>query len=465
MSKSNIIPIILSGGSGTRLWPLSRGSKPKQFLGFGGGHTLIEDTVLRCQGKAFDKRPIFVAAEAHRFMVAEAAQALGISSDILLEPMRRDSCAAIVAGALQAQARDPDATVLVVAADHHIPDANAFAKAVQQAATVVDAGWLVTFGVRPRSPATGYGYILPGVAVADGDVAKVNRFVEKPDLATAKTYLAAGYLWNSGNFLFKASAFLAEAEKFVPEVVAAMRQALQAAIRDLDFSRLETKSFASSPQISVDFAIMEKTSKAAVLPVDYAWNDIGSWDAVATSIKPDDNGNVIVGKGFVEAAHNVMVHSEERLTTVLGCDDIVVVATRDAVMVVKKGMTERVKDLVADLKTAGHIEAEQSIRQYRPWGHHEVLDAGEGYQVRRIMVAPGQQISRQSHANRAEHWIVVKGMATATINDMTVHLFENQSLTIPQGAVHQIGNNGKEASLLIEVQSGKTIDERDVTRL
>ena len=464
MKFPQIIPVILSGGSGTRLWPLSRDAKPKQFLSFGGGPTLIQNTALRCQGEGFDPRPIFVAAEAHRFMVAEAAADINLEADIMLEPMRRDSCAAIVAGALQAFMRNKQALILVLAADHHIPDVAAFQKAVISAAPAANEGWLVTFGIRPKSPHTGYGYILPGASTGTGPVFKVSRFVEKPDLKAAQTYVAQGYLWNSGNFLFKASVFLDEVRRLVPGMVEAIDASLQHAQTDLSFLRLIAEDFAKAPQISVDFAIMEKTDRAAVLPVDYDWSDIGSWDAVAKSGAADEHGNVFVGRGVAEASHNVMIHSEGKLTTVLGLEDLVVVSTRDAILVAAKSATEKVKDLVAHLKVLGHREAEESAMQYRPWGHREMLDEGEGYLVRRIHVLPGGVISRQSHANRAEHWIVVQGKASAIVDGHIHHLEHNQSLMVPAGTVHQVSNEGAGALVLIEVHTGARLDEGDVKR-
>ena len=321
---------------------------------------MIQQTLLRCQGAGFDGRPIFVGADQHRFVLAEAAQGLGVVADIILEPMRRDSCAAIVAGALQAMTRDEEAIILVLAADHHVPDRAAFAAAVTEGVPAAQAGLLVTFGIKPRSPATGYGYILPGDAVL-GSVKRLQTFVEKPDVETAERYIAGGYLWNSGNFLFKAKSFIAEAKLLAPGLVAAVEAALKDAERDRDFLRLDATSFAASPQISVDFAIMEKTAKAAVLPVDYEWSDIGSWDAVAASLAADANGNAIVGDGVIEASRNVMVHSDGMLTTVLGCDDIVVVTTKDAVLVAKRGKTEMVKTLVDQLNAKGRDEATKAI--------------------------------------------------------------------------------------------------------
>ncbi len=357
---TQVIPVILSGGSGTRLWPLSRSARPKQFLSFDGGPSMIQQTVLRCQGKGFDARPIFVGADQHRFVLAEAARGLGVSADIILEPMRRDSCAAIVAGALHAMARDPESLILVMAADHHVPDTAAFADAVAQAVPAAKAGLLVTFGIKPTFPATGYGYIMPGEAVS-GAVRRLQKFVEKPDHNTALRYIADGFLWNSGNFLYQAKSLVAEARAFVPGVVDAVAASLQKAARDADFIRLDAEGFAASPQISVDFAIMERTSKAAVLPVSYAWSDIGSWDAVAASLPVDGQGNTIVGDGLIEDGRNVMVHSEDMLTTVLDCEDIVVVTTKDAVLVAKRGTTEKVKGLVERLNQPASGQANPRV--------------------------------------------------------------------------------------------------------
>jgi mannose-1-phosphate guanylyltransferase / mannose-6-phosphate isomerase len=353
----NIIPVILSGGAGTRLWPLSRQAKPKQFLKFGTGHTLIQETVLRCRADFFDPRPIVVAADAHRFMVAEALREISVQADIVLEPMRRDSCAAIVAGALLAQERNPDAIIMVMAADHHIPDSAAFAHYAHLAASEAQAGNIVTFGIKPDAPATGYGYILRGEKSAAHGF-KVKSFREKPDRETAERYMREGYLWNSGNFIYRASVFLDEIRKFEPKILEAVQASLLAAEKDKDFIRLDEHDFSASPQKSVDFAVMEKTDKAVVMPVDYAWSDIGSWDAVADAIAADPSGNVIEGHGFVAQGNNNYVRSDGVLTAVIGCDNLVVVTTHDAVLVTKRRSTEKVKDLVGLLKAAGVAEAE-----------------------------------------------------------------------------------------------------------
>lgn len=358
MKARSIIPVILSGGAGTRLWPLSRDSKPKQFLRFGTEHSLIQETVLRCSGGCFDERPIIVAAESHRFLVAEDLNVLGIGCDILLEPMRRDSCAAVVAGALHALARDPKAIILVMAADHRVPDAIQFGAAVVSAIPDAEAGYLVTFGVKPTEPATGYGYILPGSRIGDGLSNRIQSFVEKPDSITAEAYISSGYLWNSGNFLFRADALIAEAETFAPFVVKAVRDALLQAHRDQDFIRLDASAFEQSPRISVDFAIMEKTSKSAVLAVDYEWSDVGSWESVWNGMTHDGQGNALQGKAVVLSGSNNLVYSEGHLTALVGVDDIMVVVANDSILVTRRSQTENVKLLVAHLKAQGYPEAD-----------------------------------------------------------------------------------------------------------
>jgi mannose-1-phosphate guanylyltransferase / mannose-6-phosphate isomerase len=348
MASTTIIPLILSGGAGSRLWPLSRKARPKQFLNFGGEHSLIAQTLLRCAGSIFDRTPILVGAAEHRFLLAEAVQALGMQASIMLEPMRRDSCAAIIAGALLAMERDDESLILVVAADHHIPDGAAFAQAVSDAVPAAQAGNLVTFGVKPVSPATGYGYILPGENTGFGRVARVERFVEKPNLQTALEYMNSGYFWNSGNFLFQANTVVEEARRLVPAVVEAIEKSIRLADRDRDFIRLQEAAFAASPQISFDYAVMEKTNKACVLPVDYEWSDIGSWDAVADHVVKDEFQNAIIGNGNVVNSLNVTIHSEKIQTAVIGCKNLVVIATTDAVLVIERGQGELVKDLVRE---------------------------------------------------------------------------------------------------------------------
>jgi mannose-1-phosphate guanylyltransferase/mannose-6-phosphate isomerase len=350
MHRQKIIPIVLSGGAGTRLWPLSRNARPKQFLRFGSEHSLLQETLLRCSGALFDDRPIIVSGQSQRFLIAEDLRELEIEADILLEPMRRDSCAAIAAGCLQALKRSPDAMVFVLAADHKIPDHAAFAMAVQSAVPDAEAGFLVTFGIKPKFAATAYGYIKSGALLRDGGSAKLDRFVEKPDGATAEKYLADGYLWNSGNFLFLARIFLDELKKSAPEILSAVQDSFALARKDRDFMWLESEAFARSPQTSIDYAVMEKTDCAAVLAVDYGWSDIGSWDAVYDLLPQDAQQNAVVGHALVLEGQNNFVYSGTRLTALVGVDNISVVVSDDAILVTSRGRSEAVKNLVVKLQ-------------------------------------------------------------------------------------------------------------------
>ena len=458
-----VVPVILSGGSGTRLWPLSRASKPKQFLRFGTARSLFQDTVLRCRAPLFDRRPIVVGAHDHRFLLAEDLQRIATDADILLEPVARNSCAAIAAGCLHALRRSPDAMVLALAADHHIPDAAAFAAAVETALPEAAAGRLVTFGIRPDRPATRYGYILPGERLETAHA--VRRFVEKPAAGQAARHVAEGCLWNSGNFLFSAAAFLAELERLAPEVCAAVSQAHDRATVDLDFLRLDAAAFSASPAIAVDHAVMEKTDRAAVLAVDYAWSDVGSWDEVAAMLPRDACGNATAGATVIVDGKDNVVHSADRLTALSGVSGMVVVSTRDSLLVVPKSRAQAVKGLVARLRAEGRGEAVETLQTFRPWGNYERLDIGEGYQVKRIVVTPGGALSLQKHRRRAEHWVVVRGQAQATIDDETRTLLPGQSLHVPRGAIHRLANRGSEPLILIEVQTGDYLGEDDIVRL
>jgi mannose-1-phosphate guanylyltransferase/mannose-6-phosphate isomerase len=399
MTSTNIIPVILSGGSGTRLWPLSQKAKPKQFLNFGGEHSLIQETILRCSGTIFSTTPILVGAAEHKLMLAEAAQSLGCRPDILLEPMRRDSCAAIVAGALLAMQRDNDCLILVVAADHHIPDGAAFAKAVANAVPAAEAGLLVAFGIKPFTPATGYGYILPGSITDFGDVAHIDRFVEKPDLQTATKYINSGFLWNSGNFLFQAKALIEEAKLCVPTIVDAMEKALGLAIRETSCIALDERSFAASPQISFDYAVMEKTRKACVLPVEYDWSDIGTWDAVCDYVAKDALQNAVIGVGRTVGSRNVTIHSEKMRTAVIGCENIVVVATPDAVLVLERGRSEDVKNLAIEFE------------QIAPLSHKiDKANTGSNYSTQ-LLVGKGQSVLLHASSAAYTSYVVLDGKA------------------------------------------------------
>jgi mannose-1-phosphate guanylyltransferase/mannose-6-phosphate isomerase len=420
--------------------------------------------MLRCRRSGvFDPRPIVVGADSHRFLLAEDVLGAGMQADILLEPSARNSCAAVAAGCLHALSRAPDAVVLVLAADHHIPDAEAFSDAVVAALPNALSGRLVTFGIRPDRPATGYGYIRPGEP--DGQAARVEAFVEKPSDAVARSYLEKGYLWNSGNFMFRADVFLAELHRHQPEVLAHTREAYRLAARDLDFLRLEKEAFAAVPSISIDYAVMEKTDRAAVLPVAYTWSDVGSWDAVAQVLEQDADGNSVVGDASLIGARNNLVHAVGKLVTLIGVEDMVVVDTRDSLLVARKEHSEQVKGLVAQLQQEGRTEANEALQMFRPWGNYERLDIGTGYQVKRIVVKPGGVLSLQKHRHRAEHWVVVQGQAEVTIGDETRTLGPNQSVHVPMGAVHRLANRESKPVVLIEVQSGAYLGEDDIVRL
>lgn len=353
MKQEPIIPIILSGGAGVRLWPLSRAARPKQFLKLIGNHSLIQDTVLRCATEGFDRRPIVVSGESQRFLVAEDLREIAVSADIILEPMRRDSCAAITAGCLMALKRSRSAIVLVLAADHFITEQEKFVRAVLNAREDAETGYLTTFGVKPTSAATGFGYIKPGPLLREGGSHKIDKFVEKPNVERAAQYVRDGFLWNSGNFLFRASRFIEELELHAPAVLHAVEAAMSSARLDEDFLRLHAESFSNSPQISVDYAVMEKTSWAAVYPVDYSWSDIGSWDAVHELLEKDSFGNSIVGPAVVHEGHGNLVYGNGQLTTLVGVDNLVVITTPDAVLVTSRLNSEKLKGLLEKLKLRG----------------------------------------------------------------------------------------------------------------
>ncbi len=459
-----IIPVILCGGSGSRLWPASRESYPKQFLAFSGGNSLFQDTIARVTGPEFGK-PIIVTGADYRFLVAEQVRAAGVTADLVLEPMRRDSCAAVTAAAEIAALRDPDAIVLVLAADHAIPDTADFLAHVTRGVSGAEAGRIVTFGIRPSSPATGYGYIQPGEPLAGTDgVRSIAAFVEKPDAATAERYVADGYLWNSGNFLFKASIFLGEVERLAPDIAGPVATAVNSATRDLDFLRLDPEAFAKAISNSVDYAVMEKSALAAVVPSTFRWSDIGAWSAIWDLAEKDADGNAAEGDAIFASSTNSYVNSPDILTALIGVDNLVVVTTRDAVLVASKDRSEDVKKLVAQLTAAKRSEASEHMRNYRPWGAYERIDLGGRYQVKRITVNPGSKLSLQSHFHRAEHWIVVKGTARVTVDETVKVLSENQSIYIPLGAVHRMENPGRIPLELIEVQSGSYLGEDDIVR-
>jgi mannose-1-phosphate guanylyltransferase/mannose-6-phosphate isomerase len=458
---THLYPVLLSGGSGTRLWPLSREAYPKQFLPLAGEDTMVQATWKRVAPLAAGA-PIVVANEEHRFLVAEQLRQIGAPTPaILLEPMGRNTAPAIAAAALQAMADGEDPLLLVLPSDHVVRDEEGFRNAVTTAIPAAEAGALVTFGIVPNAPETGFGYIQ---AEAGSDLRKVLRFVEKPDAVTAQSYLdEGGYYWNSGMFLFRASRVLEELRCFRPDIVQAVHAAFDTAKRDGDFIRLDKEAFAASPSDSIDYAVMEKTDHAMVLPVDIGWSDVGSWSALWDVAERDSSGNAHHGDVIAVDSRNSYAYAQ-RLVALVGVDDIVVVDTPDAVLVAHKDRVQDVKQVVAQLKDGQRSQAVLHREVHRPWGSYDSVDVGSRHQVKRIKVKPGAQLSLQSHQHRAEHWIVVKGIARVTRNNDVFELFENQSTYIPIGAKHRLENPGTEMLELVEVQSGDYLGEDDIVR-
>ncbi|MCL1551764.1 mannose-1-phosphate guanylyltransferase/mannose-6-phosphate isomerase [Xanthomonas nasturtii] len=458
---SDVLPIILSGGSGTRLWPLSRESYPKQFLPLVGDKSMLQATWLRAAPVAAHA-PIVVANEEHRFIAAEQLQQLGVKpSAILLEPKGRNTAPAIAVAALEATRDGADPLLLVLPSDHVIGDEAAFQAAVTVAAEAAAQGKLVTFGIKPTAPETGYGYIKAGAGTG---ASAVERFVEKPDLATAQGYLASGeYYWNSGMFLFRASRYLEELRKFHPAIADACQKAWESGKRDADFTRLDKDAFAASPSDSIDYAVMEKTADAVVVPLDAGWNDVGSWSSLLDVSKQDAQGNAHHGDVIQLDCQNTYAYGS-RLIAMVGLEDVVVVETPDAVLVGHRDRIQEVKDVVSQIKTAGRSEATWHRKVYRPWGAYDSIDMGQRHQVKRITVKPGGVLSLQMHHHRAEHWIVVSGTAEVTRGDEVLLLTENQSTYIPLGVTHRLRNPGKLPLELIEVQSGSYLGEDDIVR-
>ncbi|MDN4036601.1 mannose-1-phosphate guanylyltransferase/mannose-6-phosphate isomerase [Massilia sp. YIM B02443] len=462
-----IYPVILSGGAGTRLWPLSRAVLPKQLLPLVADKTMLQETALRVAGWPGLMAPLVVCGNDHRFMVAEQLREVGITPlGILLEPVGRNTAPAVAAAAHHLKAIDPEAIMLVLPADHVIENGAAFREAVERATRLVQQGALATFGIVPKTPETGYGYIRRGEQVAEcGECYKVDRFVEKPDAATAEGFLAeGGYYWNSGMFMFHASRYLTELEQHAPAIAGAAIQAMQAAYRDLDFCRLDEAAFSACPSDSIDYAVMEHTRDAAVVPADIGWNDVGSWSALWEVQAKDGDGNARRGDVYLDNVKNSLVRAESRIVAVVGVEDIVVVETQDAVLVTHKNQVQRVKQVVEHLKSKERTEHLHHTRVYRPWGHYEGIDAGDRFQVKRITVKPGEKLSLQMHHHRAEHWVVVSGTARVTCGDKVSLLSENESTYIPIGMNHRLENPGKLPLHIIEVQSGSYLGEDDIVR-
>ncbi len=420
-----IIPLIMCGGAGTRLWPASREGRPKQFLPLMGPFSTFQETVRRVSDRALFGRPIVITNGNYRFLVAEQLAALGLEADILLEPARRDSAPAIAAGAEYAQARDGDVIIVALAADHVVSDPAAFAAVCSTARDAAGAGSIVTFGVRPSRPATEYGYIRPGAKLR-GNVLAVEAFVEKPDAADAARYVAEGYLWNSGNFMFRAGAFLDEYRNFEPESAAAVAAAIHNAGADLGFVTLERKAFGEAVAKSVDYAVMEKTRHAAVIPVEYGWSDVGSWNAVWELSQRDHAGNAAHGNAVFIESGNSYAATDKALIALFGVDDLVVVASQDAILVARRDRAGDMKRLIERLKTVAPAVIEEHLTVHRPWGSYQSLDQGDRYQVKRIVVKPGKRLSLQMHNHRAEHWVVVRGTARVTVGDSVKTVHENE---------------------------------------
>lgn len=460
-----LFPVIMAGGSGSRLWPLSRQLNPKQFLPLvDTEQSMLQATIQRLEGLDV-ARPYLICNEQHRFLAAEQLRQLDIKqARIFLEPIGRNTAPAIALAALQALQEADDPILLVLAADHLIQDVPAFHASIRAALPLAANGKLVTFGIVPTHPETGYGYIEKVDHVADGGFT-VSRFVEKPDLATAGDYLSSGnFLWNSGMFMFRARRYLQELERFQPEIFTACRVALEGGKQDMDFIRVDADAFASCPEDSIDYAVMEKTTDAVVVPLDAGWSDIGSWSALWDVGSKDEDGNVFKGDVIGNATHNTYVHAESRLVATVGIDDLVIIETKDAVLVANRETVQDVKKIVERIKADARHEHMNHREVYRPWGMYDSIDTGHRYQVKRITVQPGAKLSVQMHHHRAEHWIVVSGTAKVTNGDKTYLVTENQSTYIPIGQVHALENPGVIPLELIEVQSGSYLGEDDIVR-
>ncbi|MFN2643929.1 MAG: mannose-1-phosphate guanylyltransferase/mannose-6-phosphate isomerase [Burkholderiales bacterium] len=460
-----IIPVILCGGSGSRLWPMSRRLLPKQFLPLAGPRTLFQDTVLRTRRLADGSKPIVVANVEHRFLAAEQLQELGAKPlALLLEPVGRNTAPAIAVAALQA-AHEPDAILVVQPSDHVIGDAASFEAALQAALGPARDGFLVTFGIPPTGPATGYGYIEIGQPLAASAAFRIQRFVEKPKLEQATKLVADGkHLWNSGMFVFRGQRFLEELGRLQPEMLARAREALERGARDLDFVRLDEEAFAACPAKSIDYAVMEHTRHGAVIRADMAWTDVGSWSALWEIGTKDAAGNVTQGEVALRDAKNCYVYAGDRHVSLLGTEDVVVVETDDAVLVAARSRAEEVKDVVEQLARTQSTQHVSHSRVHRPWGSFQSIDAGPGFQVKRLIVKPGHKISLQLHRKRAEHWVVVSGVARVTRGERVFDLNVNESTYIPVGTKHRLENLGPAPLIIIEVQSGPYLGEDDIER-
>ena len=465
-----IVPVILCGGAGTRLWPASRQDAPKPFLPLVGGKSTFALTLERVADKRRFAAPVVVTSVDHRYLTETALKAAGVTASLLLEPTARDTAAAVGIAAAYVAGNDKDATILVLAADHVINDADAFARVVDAALPAAEAGRIVVFGVKPSGPSTSFGYIRPGKASGQGSATAVAEFVEKPDAARARELVAGGYLWNSGIFLMRASVALSELDAHAPQIADAIRKAVAAAKDEGGAITVDKAAFESSPKTSIDYAVMEKTKLAAVVPADFDWNDLGTWSAVWDESPKDGDGNVAAGNvTFLDAKDNY-ISSETDTVGVVGVDDLVVVAADGSILVTTRSRAAEVKELVAAVKAKPEANFGDFVRHFRPWGNYQSLDQGVRHQVKRIVVTPGARLSLQKHFHRAEHWTVVSGIADITIGpDMehlkTIRLNPNESVHIPLGHIHRMANPGTEPMTLIEVQIGDYLGEDDIVRL
>ncbi len=464
-ATGNVVPVILSGGSGTRLWPVSRESFPKQFWGLISERPMIVETALRGTGPGFDA-PVVVCNVEHRFLVAEQLRDAGIQdARILLEPVGRNSAPAIAAAALLVAQTNPQAVIWMMAADAAIDDTDKLHEILALAVTAARAGRIVTLGMRPTAPEVGYGYMAVGDKLPDAPgVHAVARFIEKPDAVSARALMDEGALWNAGMFVFTAETMIEELQLLAPDVLSAVRRAVEGATHDLDFIRLQPEAFTASPNISLDYAVAERTSRIAVVPADLGWSDVGSWNALWELGEKDDSGNVTVGDVLLEGSAHCYARSDGIMTAVVGLTDVVVVVTEDAVLAMHRDKAQDVKKVVDRLRKAGRHEAVAHNRVYRPWGFYESLIHGDRFQVKRIVVTPGHKLSLQKHFHRAEHWVVVNGSAVVTRDAEEILVRENESVYLPLGTVHRLENPGRIPLTLIEVQSGSYLGEDDIVR-
>ncbi|MGV8074875.1 MAG: mannose-1-phosphate guanylyltransferase/mannose-6-phosphate isomerase [Syntrophobacteraceae bacterium] len=465
-----IIPVILAGGSGTRLWPYSRELYPKQLLPLVDRRTMLQNTVLRLTGIGDPMNPVIICNENHRFLIAEQLREINVKPEsIVLEPVGRNTAPAVAVAALRAVSINPDAILLVLPADHHITDEKSFHEAVRTGARFARKRYMVTFGIVPDAPETGYGYIEAAEKIFSGDgnaqAFKIRRFIEKPDSETARKYLkSGGYLWNSGMFMFTASHILDELEKFSPEIVASCRAALERGSSDLDFFRLESKAFDTCPSNSIDYAVMEKTESGVMIPLAAGWNDLGSWDALWSINPKDDHQNVTVGDTLIQDVESSYILATSRLVAAIGVENHIIVETPDAVLISTRDRVQDVKLLVQRIKSEKREEALTHRKVYRPWGSYESINNDARFQVKRITIKPGAKLSLQKHVHRAEHWVVVRGTALVTRGDEQFLLKEDESSYIPLGVVHRLENPGKIPLEIIEVQSGSYLGEDDIER-